>query len=170
MTRLLALQASQKLAYSLFHTSCIRPDKKLFILWAWRRISHSSCSCSTGGWDASSIAASWCPPLYPVTGYEVYTSIYWYMQHIYWYIPVYTIFIHLIPSYTMLLYMVVKDAGAEALICISGFVLKCFHDIFLAYWYLSLTGPIRTYWRCSDSKRIDLYWDMLYDIPWHHIA
>ena len=39
MTRLLAIQAIQKLAYSLFHTSCIRPDKKLFILWAWRRIS-----------------------------------------------------------------------------------------------------------------------------------
>ena len=64
-------------------------------------------SCSTGGWDASSIAASRCPPRNPVTGYEVYTSIYWYMQHIYWYIPVYTIFNHLIPSYTMLLYMVV---------------------------------------------------------------
>ena len=34
MTRLLALQAIQKLAYRLFHTSCIRPDKKLFVLWA----------------------------------------------------------------------------------------------------------------------------------------
>ena len=35
MTRLLAIQAIQKLAYRLFHTSCIRPDKKRFILWEW---------------------------------------------------------------------------------------------------------------------------------------
>ena len=43
-------------------------------------------SCSTGGWDASSIAASRCPPRNPVTGYEtwyiqVYTGIYQYIQY-----------------------------------------------------------------------------------------
>ena len=38
MTRLLAIQAIQKLAYRPFHSSQIRPDKKLFILWAWRGI------------------------------------------------------------------------------------------------------------------------------------
>jgi hypothetical protein len=41
---------------------------------------------STGGWDASSIAASRCPPRNPVTGYEtwyiqVYTGIYQYIQY-----------------------------------------------------------------------------------------
>ena len=32
--------------------------------------SPSTGSCSTGGWDASSIAASRCPPRKPVTGYD----------------------------------------------------------------------------------------------------
>ena len=68
--------------------------------------SPSSGSCSTGGWDASSIAASRCPPRNPVTGYEVYTSIYYILVYA-TLILVYTSIYNIHPSYTVIYYAIV---------------------------------------------------------------
>jgi hypothetical protein len=77
---LLALLAIQKLAYRLFHTSgCIRPDKKLFVLWAWTRISLVGHLFHRRLGYNCNIVASRCPPRNPVTVYKT------------WYMKVYTV-------------------------------------------------------------------------------